>query len=183
MWIFLFCRQARPIGWVFVVPFGTCLDGLDRKDSRMAAKKKTGKGKRYTEAEKADILQFVESHGRGGGTAAAKKFGVSQLTISSWKKAATGGSARSSKAPGSVDRDEVLRALASKGFKVIRMVNVLTGEVMEDKIDPKVEKLGLDFGGVKRKADDAATYVTQTEGQILVTMTLDRLLAITGTKA
>lgn len=149
----------------------------------MAAKKKATKGKRYTDAEKAEILQFVESHGRGGGTAAAKKFGVSQLTISSWKKKAGGGIAKPAKASGIVERDDVLRALAQKGFKVVRMVNALTGEVLEDKIDPKIEKLGLDFGGVKRKADDAATYVTQTTGQILVTMTLDRLLAISGTKA
>lgn len=148
----------------------------------MAAKKKATKGKRYTDTEKTEILQFVESHGRGGGTAAAKKFGVSQLTISSWKKKA-GGAAKPAKASGTVERDDVLRNLAQKGFKVVRMVNALTGEVLEDKIDPKIEKLGLDFGGLKRKADDAVTYVTQTEGQILVAMTLDRLLAITGTKA
>ncbi|OYU98169.1 MAG: hypothetical protein CFE26_28040 [Verrucomicrobiales bacterium VVV1] len=154
--------------------------------SSMAAKKKATKGKRYTEAEKAEIIQLVESHGRGGGTAAAKKFGVSPLTVSNWKKAAAGGSVKSpksSKSTGTIERDDVLRTLALKGFKIVRLVNSLTGEVMEDKIDPKIEKLALDFGGVKRKADDATTYVTQTEGQILVTMTLDRLLAITGTKA
>lgn len=149
----------------------------------MAAKKKTTKGKRYSDAEKAEILQFVESQGRGGGAAAAKKFGVSQLTISSWKKKTGGSSTKPTKASGTIERDDVLRALAQKGFKIVRMVNALTGEVLEDKIDPKIEKLGLDFGGVKRKADDVATYVTQTGGQILVTMTLDRLLAITGTKA
>ncbi len=148
----------------------------------MATKKKATKGKRYTDVEKAEILQFVESHGRGGGTAAAKKFGVSQLTISSWKKKAGGGTTKPAKASGIVERDDVLRALAQKGFKVVRMVNALTGEVLEDKIDPKIEKLGLDFGGVKRKADDDLTYVTQTAGQILVSMTLDRLLALTGTK-
>jgi len=148
----------------------------------MAAKKKGTKGKRYTAEEKSEILQFVESQGRGGASAASKKFGVSQLTISSWKKSASGGSARISRQSGAVNGDDVLRALAQKGFKVVRLVNSLTGEILEDKIDPKIEKLNLDFGGLKRKADDGATYVTQTEGQILVTMTLDRLLALTNTK-
>ncbi len=147
----------------------------------MAAKKPSLKGKRYTDAEKAEILNFIESYGRGGASAAAKKFGVSPLTISSWRKS-TGGTSSKAKATTAIDKDEVLRQLAKKGFKVVRMVNALTGELVEEKIDPKVEKLGLDFGGLKGKASDSATYVTQTRGQVLVTLTLDRLLAITGVK-
>ena len=83
---------------------------------------------------------------------------------------------------GSVEKDDVLRALAKKGFKVARMMNVLTGEILEEKIDPKVEKLSLEFGGLKGEADESKTYVVQSSGQILVTMTLERLLAVTGTK-
>ncbi len=46
------------------------------------------KGRRYSEQEKADILAFVAKvnaeNGRGGQTAASKKYNISQLTISSW---------------------------------------------------------------------------------------------------
>ena len=55
----------------------------------MAAKKKT-KGKRYSDAEKKKIIAFVEKvnaeKGRGGVTAAAKKYKVSPLSISNWIK-------------------------------------------------------------------------------------------------
>jgi len=64
-------------------------------------KKGAGKGKRYTDAEKKEIIAYVEKvnaeKGRGGQSAAAKKFGISQLTISSWLKAGiSGGSAAAS---------------------------------------------------------------------------------------
>ena len=55
----------------------------------MAAKKKT-KGKRYSDSEKKKIIAFVEKvnaeKGRGGVTAAAKKYKVSPLSISNWIK-------------------------------------------------------------------------------------------------
>ena len=48
------------------------------------------KGKRYTDKEKAQVLSFVEKtnaeKGRGGITAASKKFGITPLTISNWMK-------------------------------------------------------------------------------------------------
>ena len=48
------------------------------------------KGKRYTDKEKAQVLSFVEKtnaeNGRGGITAASKKFGITPLTISNWMK-------------------------------------------------------------------------------------------------
>lgn len=51
---------------------------------------KPAKGKRYSDEEKQEVVDFVLSHnasnGRGGQTAAAEKYGVSQLTISSWLK-------------------------------------------------------------------------------------------------
>jgi hypothetical protein len=50
------------------------------------------RGKRYTLQEKAEILDFVDrynaEHGRGGQTAATKKFQLSPLSISSWRKQA-----------------------------------------------------------------------------------------------
>lgn len=48
------------------------------------------KGKRYTDKEKAQVLAHVEKvnaeKGRGGITAASKKFGITPLTISNWVK-------------------------------------------------------------------------------------------------
>ena len=55
-----------------------------------SAKKAGVRGKRYSASEKQDIVAFVEKYnsdnGRGGQSAASKKFGISQLTISSWLK-------------------------------------------------------------------------------------------------
>ena len=46
--------------------------------------------KRYNETEKSDILNFIENYnsekGRGGATAAIKKFGVTAATLSAWSK-------------------------------------------------------------------------------------------------
>lgn len=65
------------------------------------AKKKTTKGKRYTTEEKQAVLDFVasvdEEKGRGGVAAAQRKFGITALTITNWKKQAGGGSASSAK--------------------------------------------------------------------------------------
>lgn len=66
----------------------------------MASRKKVKnpKGRRYSEEEKADIIAHVEkvnaSKGRGGQTAAAKKFGISMLTISTWMKKSPAASKR-----------------------------------------------------------------------------------------
>jgi transposase-like protein len=55
-------------------------------------KKATTKGKRYSSEEKQEIVDFVNSfnaeNGRGGQSAASKKFGISQLTVASWLKGA-----------------------------------------------------------------------------------------------
>ena len=57
------------------------------------------KGHRYTAQEKDEILAYVEQvnseKGRGGQSAASKKYKISPLTISSWIKA-RGGSSSSS---------------------------------------------------------------------------------------
>ncbi|MDA0767995.1 MAG: hypothetical protein O3A92_14390 [Verrucomicrobia bacterium] len=54
------------------------------------SKKPNGKGKRYTDKEKSQVLEFVDKvnaeKGRGGITAAAAKFNVTPLTISNWMK-------------------------------------------------------------------------------------------------
>lgn len=56
--------------------------------SKSKSTKKSSTGKRYTDAEKVEVLAFIEKanseKGRGGQSAAAKKFGISQLTLASW---------------------------------------------------------------------------------------------------
>jgi len=57
---------------------------------------KKGKAKRYSDAEKKEILDFISAQGRGGQTAAVKKYKVTAATISSWKKKMGGSSTASS---------------------------------------------------------------------------------------
>lgn len=56
------------------------------------------KGKRYTAAEKAEVLNWVNDynlkHGRGGVANASKEFSITQLTIHNWVR--QGGAAMSS---------------------------------------------------------------------------------------
>jgi hypothetical protein len=74
----------------------------------MSTKKKvnSAKGRRYTQAEKADILAFVDKvnaeKGRGGQSAASKKFKISPLTISSWIRSGVGGPKISTSASGTI---------------------------------------------------------------------------------
>jgi hypothetical protein len=57
------------------------------------------KGRRYTTKEKADIIAYVDKvnadKGRGGQSAASKKYKISPLTISSWIRAGVGSGALS----------------------------------------------------------------------------------------
>ena len=56
--------------------------------------KKVTKGKRYTPEEKKDIVAFIQSHnatnGRGGQSAASKKYGISPISLGTWVKASEG---------------------------------------------------------------------------------------------
>ncbi len=65
----------------------------------MAKAKK--KAKRYTEAEKKEILNFITNEGRGGQTKAVAKFGVTAATIASWKRKIGGSPVASAKGGGS----------------------------------------------------------------------------------
>lgn len=50
----------------------------------MKGKEKGNTGKRYTEAQKKRVLDFIYSQGRGGIAAAQKKFGVSYIAVRRW---------------------------------------------------------------------------------------------------
>ncbi len=53
-------------------------------------RKKGNTGKRYTDAQKREILDFVAGQGRGGITAAGKKYGVSYIALRRWMNGAGG---------------------------------------------------------------------------------------------
>jgi len=93
-----------------------------------STKKDIVRGKRYTAEEKSKIVSFVESHnasnGRGGQSAAAKKFGVSQLTVSSWLKGAgvsAGVSAGSSKGSNKGNMQSKLASLLTLGQDISKL--------------------------------------------------------------
>ena len=48
------------------------------------SRKKGNTGKRYSKSQKKIILNFVKSRGRGGISAACKKFGVSYVALKRW---------------------------------------------------------------------------------------------------
>lgn len=54
-------------------------------------RKKGNTGKRYSEEQKKEILDFVASQGRGGITAAGRKYGVSYIALRRWMNGAGGG--------------------------------------------------------------------------------------------
>ena len=62
------------------------------KKRAQTSSNRQGKGNRYSEGKRKRIIAFVDevnsAKGRGGITAASKKFGVSPLSISNWIKKA-----------------------------------------------------------------------------------------------
>ena len=75
-----------------------------KKAAKVPAKRrgKGATGKRYTEDQKKEVLGFMNSMGRGGLTAASKKFKISMLTLSRWAKGSpAGGAKRRGRPPGS----------------------------------------------------------------------------------
>lgn len=76
-------------------------------------RKKGNTGKRYTDDQKREILDFVAGQGRGGITAAGKKYGVSYIALRRWMNSAGGGPRKAGRA-----------AAASKGLDGRRLKSV-----------------------------------------------------------
>lgn len=76
-------------------------------------KQQTSRGKRYSMAERVEILSYVDNYnaknGRGGAADASRKFDVSQLTIGNWLRAA--GSPSPKRKKSNVDIDKALKRL------------------------------------------------------------------------
>jgi cytochrome c556 len=90
--------------------------------------------KRYTEEQKSEILSFIEKFnaekGRGGQTAAIKKFGVTAVTLSNWtkktgKKAAKGSkTAKKTRNPSKLwDRLTTVKSEIAKAEKLLSKLN------------------------------------------------------------
>lgn len=84
---------------------------MAKGNAKVKAKAKA-KAKRYTDAQKKEILDFIEAKGRGGQTLAVKKFKVTAATIGSWKKKSGGNSASPPAAPGTSRELKALQELA-----------------------------------------------------------------------
>ena len=113
-------------------------------------KKSSSKGKRYTDAEKKEIVSFVEKvnaeKGRGGQSAAAKKFGISQLTISSWLRAGVGGSSSSSSSSSTVSVSAKSSARGGMNSKLATLLS-LGNEI--ERAEKELTKLKAKFNSIK----------------------------------
>lgn len=93
-----------------------------RKTKTKPKVKDRSKGKRYTEAEKKKVLNFVEqvnkTKGRGGITAAVKEFKITALTISNWMKKASPLGISTGRVARSKDVSGVLKELADLHEKI-----------------------------------------------------------------
>jgi transposase-like protein len=100
--------------------------------------KAKAKAKRYTDAEKKEILDFITSQGRGGQSKAVKKYGVTAATIAAWKKKA-GGGISSLKGSGA-------------GSKELKALEELAGIIREiDQAEALLAKLNKKYSKAKAK--------------------------------
>lgn len=100
------------------------------------------KGRRYSTKEKADIIAFVNKvnadKGRGGQSAASKKYQISPLTISSWIRAGIGGGT-----PGKGDGTSIAGPIGKKLSKL---------QALHDQIaraEKELAKLKVQFNSLK----------------------------------
>lgn len=113
-----------------------------------------GKAKRYTTEEKQEILDFISSQGRGGQSAAVKKYGVTAATISNWKKKLKGGAPTKAAKPAKATRKAGVgktgRKAASNGTdseKALATLNKVHGELAAAR--SRVAELEAEFEAAK----------------------------------
>ncbi|MBK1881065.1 hypothetical protein JIN85_01485 [Luteolibacter pohnpeiensis] len=117
------------------------------------AKKAGVRGKRYTPAEKQNIVSFVEEYnatnGRGGQSAASKKFGISQLTISSWLKSSGEAAPAAAAAPAKRGRKAGKAAATTKGSMNAKLSELLSIGNEIEKTEKSLEALKAKFNSIK----------------------------------
>ena len=100
------------------------------------------KGKRYTAAEKAEVLNWVNDynvkHGRGGVANASKEFSITQLTIHNWVR--QGGAAMSTTSGTRV---------APNHAGILRQLADLLDEI--SKRETELSKLRKEYDGLRKK--------------------------------
>ena len=103
----------------------------------------SNKGKRYTAAEKAEVLNWVNdynvTHGRGGVANASKKFEITQLTIHNWVR--QGGAAMSSGAG--------MRGVSPNHSGVLRQLADLLDQISER--ETELNKLRKEYDALRKK--------------------------------
>lgn len=96
--------------------------------------------KRYTEEQKSEILSFIEKfnteNGRGGQTAAVKKFKVTPMTLSAWNKKS---GKKAKKAPKKMrnpsklwDRLNAVKSEIAKAEKLLKKLNAESKELRKE---------------------------------------------------
>lgn len=88
--------------------------------------------------------------------------------------------AEATQTDGEISETAFIKVLAGRGFDFQRLRNELTGEIVKDIKDPKIEKLGLKFSPIPKNSDEI--HVTQTSPQIQISMSLDKFLEVAGIK-
>ncbi len=100
---------------------------------KTARGKSTGR-KVYSDDEKKEVLEAIETAGRGGAAAVSKKFGVSLPTIYVWKRQA-GGGRKNKKSSG------VRTALLERMIEVAKELDIE---------ETKLAELEAEFGKLKK---------------------------------
>ena len=114
--------------------------------------KKAIRGKRYSAEEKTKIIAFVNEHNaknkRGGQLTAAKKFGISQLTIATWLKKSGGKSTGKAAAKGAkkTTAKSTSKAVTTKGSMEKKLNSLLS-------LGKEMEKLERDLKAKRAKFD------------------------------
>lgn len=161
------------------------------------SKKEDAKRQRYTTEQKSNILLYIENydkeHGRGGASRAAAFLNISPISISQWKgKDGDEPKEKKTRPPknSTAERQEptviinetaLLKVLVSRGFKISRLRDELTGEIVKEEFDPQIKNLELKYSPIPANAEDGV-YVIQTSPQPQFAMNLDTLIRVAKMK-
>jgi len=80
-----------------------------------------------------------------------------------------------------IDANALIKVLAARGFKFMRLRNELTGEIVREESDPKIDGLHLKYAPIPTNAPNGI-YVIQTSNQIQFAMNLDTFLEVAKLK-
>jgi len=107
-------------------------------------KKKSNIGKRYTDAEKQEVISFVEKvnaeNGRGGQSLAAKKFGISVITVAAWLRSKAAGKAAASSKAGKVAAKPAKKTTKKKSPQGKRYSDEQKKQVVDFVVDVNTNK-------------------------------------------